>query len=163
MVRGKQTLELSTAESGSENMWCIQRQSEHAAPSCHSHRGLVWGGTSFSLTGLQAVMLTEDPKALGRDTGQCHRLTGNMADGQGRDSKVDTLTNTRVGVGGGRRLLPLMCCGGEASHYGVLLIHRAGGAVTPTSMQPEARQPVLGCLTRLSREASKGASAARLQ
>lgn len=57
---------------------------------------------SFPLTGLQAVMLTEQQeKALGRDTGRCHRLTGNMVDRQGggehKDvSKADTLTNTHL-------------------------------------------------------------------
>lgn len=53
----------------------------------------------------------------------------------------------------------MLCRGGEASCYRVLLIHRV---LTPTSMQPKPPQPVLGSLAQLRQEASKTASAAEL-
>lgn len=83
---------------------------------------------------------------------------------------IDKHTSVDVGNKAGRPVLPgrrapplMLWHSGVVSHYGVPLIHRWGGALTLTSMQPKPMQPVLGSLVQLCQGASKDASAARLQ
>lgn len=84
---------------------------------------------------------------------QTHKCTG-----------VDVGSKAGRPVYPGRQAPPLMLWSrGEVSRYRVLLIHRWGGVLTLTSMQPKPLQPALASLVQLCQEASKAALVARFQ